>query len=337
MTSSADKGPFLSNRRAGQQPRLIVVVRVCTQCSLGCRYCGFSREVRSSWASIDRNHLRILGQSLQKHMRDSNRDVLVSWLGGEPYQWEDWRDLTKWFVETLGIPVSVTTNGLALQNDFVRRDSLQLFSEITISVDGLTSFHDDIRQSHGLADRIKYVVGSLRSERIGRRPRLRVNCVLTRHNLADFREFCHTMGNWGFDELTFNALGGNDRPEFFPSNGLRREDMECLVALLPDLRAELPDLKIRGSEAYMQRLVATSQDTPIAIEDCGPGEQFLFVDEQGRMGPCSFTAHQLGLHVSDLMHCDIDSIAQILKQRISVVAPASCLDCHATHVFEKFA
>ncbi len=251
--------------------------------------------------------------------------------------------------QPLGFTVGVTTNGLVLKCNQVRSQALRLFRQITISIDGLEGQHDSLRKRPGLFRQLSKVVSQLVQDRDSQATLLRVNTVLTRGNIASFPEFCQRMAEWGFDELTFNPLGGKDRPEFFPANRLLPDQIDVLKSQLPKLREDCEKLgmKICGSPAYLDRLSATASGKSIPIADCRPGESFLFVDEYGRISPCSFTVGEF-----DTLHGESsanESTTQYSSARPDLIGLShqfrtirakrcleACKDCHANHVFAKF-
>jgi sulfatase maturation enzyme AslB (radical SAM superfamily) len=236
------------------------------------------------------------------------------------------------------LELGVTTNGLALNSPAVREQAIHCFRQITVSVDGLAEYHDILRQTSGLHRRLRRTVQELNAVRDPQRMLLRVNTVLTAGNISSFPEFCQEMADWGFDELTFNQLGGNDRPEFFPENRLRPEQIACFRNSLAEVRRVAADqgLQVRGSPAYLNRLVASAHGLCIPVADCDPGERFLFVDENGVGSPCSFTGSELGWPVNSLLHRGREGLIAFFRESRSRCRPSACQDCHATHVFEKF-
>jgi len=318
---------------------LVVVVRVNTECALRCSFCGFSRDLERSAIVIDDGKLRSFGKILQEAQAARNRRVLVSWLGGEPLQWSKWRETSLAFRE-LGMAVGITTNGIALCSEQVRSDALQLFDQITISIDGLAKSHDRMRQFSGMFDRLRSVVEQLQSRRSIKKPLLRVNTILTSKNIAQFPLFCETMAGWGFDELTMNQLGGNDRPEYFPENQLTSDQVSWLIAKLPSIQDSCKSngMIVCSSPQYLQRIYASANKATIPIEDCSPGDRFLFVDELGKISPCSFTTQSLGVSIDELDTAEtLNDLGWVFRKRRCGKMPQCCGDCHATHVFEKFA
>ncbi len=164
--------------------------------------------------------------------------------------------------------------------------------------------------------------------------------VLMRRNIAHFRETCLQLAEWGIDEITFNQLGGNDRPEFYPDNRLQPSQVDDFIGEFHDVQLALSQRGVRlvGSERYLERIRATTVGRELPIDDCHPGESFLFVSESGAISPCSFTSGQLSGHISQAHTSEsIASLAQRWPQERSQLQCAACRDCHATNVFDKFA
>ena len=115
---------------------LVVVVRVNTECALRCSFCGFSRDLERPTSVNDAYKLRKFGKILQEFQAARNQRLLVSWLGGEPFQWTKWRETSIAFRE-MGLALGITTDGIALSSEQIRNEALSLFDQITISIDGL--------------------------------------------------------------------------------------------------------------------------------------------------------------------------------------------------------
>jgi len=322
--------------------RFVVVVRVNTHCDLGCLYCGYSKDVHRRRRSISVPSLLRFGEVLREYQCDSNRKVLVSLLGGEPFQWPSLIPVANQLVQ-YDLSLSVTTNGLALENEQTAQFATDCMDEITISIDGLGDDHDRLRGGRGMVQRLERIVRRLVSnrgpDRCQNKPQIRVNTVLTRHTIAGFEKFAHRMADWGVDTLTFNQLGGNDRPEFYPDNRLLEEQVHQFIGMFPKLRRDLRErgLELSGSDSYLHRIACTARDHKIAIENCWPATNFLFVDEAGRVSPCSFTSDCLGISIDQITNtASIEKLASTWQQQRSSHRPMVCEDCHATHVHSKF-
>jgi len=320
---------------------LVVVWRVTEVCHLGCVFCGYSRELRRSRTQAAAADVLAFGAALGGHAVRTGREVLVSWLGGEPLLWPPLTSVGP-RLRALGLSLGVTTNGARLTPEMCRH-LVEHYAQVTVSVDGLAGWHDRVRQSPGLWDRARAGVERLAGLRAqsGRGPRLRVNTVLMRSNLGDFTALCAAVAAWGADEVTFNALGGVERGgAFYERERLRPEDIAALRAVLPEARARLAasGLTICGTDLYLDRLAALARGAAWPVDDCGPGRNFLFVDERGRIGPCAFTTGDFGLTWRDLRAAEaLEALPHIWRERQARQRPAACADCRSTQVFEKFA
>jgi MoaA/NifB/PqqE/SkfB family radical SAM enzyme len=121
---------------------------------------------------------------------------------------------------------------------------------------------------------------------------------------------------------------------------MRPQDVTTLSLLLPALRAALAarGVSLCGNAQYLERIAASASGRRIAVADCAPGECFLFIDERGRVAPCSFTTQELGFPLDDIR--TLDDLrrlpARFADARRRMPAPA-CGDCPSTQVFAKFA
>ena len=313
---------------------LIIVWRVTEACALAGPFWAYDKRARRARASAALDEALALGALLRDYARATQRPVLVSWLGGEPLLWPPLWEAARVFVDEYGLRLSATTNGTALRSAAVRDNVARYFSELTLSVDGVGRAHDDLRGQPGLFEQLRSAVRDLRQ----RHPALllRANTVLLRETVRDFPRLCETLAEWGIQQLSFNALGGRDRPEFFPDHCLRPADVEWLSAQLPALRLHLAErgLTLLGGEPYLQRLRAFAAARPWPIADCAPGQSFLFINEQGFISPCSFTSAEYGVHWRDVRNL-ADLPAQLAERQQRHPAPA-CADCPSTQVFGKF-
>jgi len=317
------------------------VWRITERCNLSCPFCAYDQRVTRPRREADAEIIQRFGAVLSKYQQESGDMVLVSWIGGEPFLFPDLDRLTRHFATELGLRVSATTNGTALRNAALREHLLEDYAELTISVDGVGSVHDELRGwpdgYAALRTAVRKLSESKRAEHRG--PLLRANVVLMRKTIGDFERLCSELADWGIEEIAFNQLGGRDRPEFFPTHRLLPEQAESLNQEVSRMRGRLAKLGVclKGSPAYLARIQASSSDELIPLANCRPGEQFLFVNENGMASPCNFTAQDYGVAVTELTGAQ--SLRQLplrFAQAQSNRRPAFCNDCHSTRVFDKF-
>lgn len=321
---------------------MVVVWRITERCNLGCEFCRYDRTLRWNRRDADPQQVLKFGRLLAQYQQTTGDSVLVCWLGGEPLLWQPLENIARQFKRDLDLNLSITTNGTPLASESLRAHLMENYSELTVSVDGFAVFHDKVRQFQNGFEVLRQTVGLIAEEKRwrGSGPVLRANIVLMRDNLEEFEPLCSELALWGIEEVTFNQLGGNDRPEFYPSHRLLPQQAQWLTAEFPRIRRNLAanGLRLRGGTAYLQRIAASSCDEPVPVRDCRPGESFLFIDEQGRIAPCGFTIDGYGIPL-DFVD-SVDAFRE-LPLRFALIRNAgrhvSCDDCHSTQVFEKFA
>lgn len=320
---------------------MIVVWRVTQQCNLACQFCGYDRTLAWPRNEADPAVIRRFGTVLAAYQQKTGDRVLVSWLGGEPLRWPPLAELSGHFHHDLDLRVSTTTNGTTLAASAVRQHLIETHAELTVSVDGSNEFHDDVRGWPGGFAALRTSVTALAAEKraLGGGPLLRANVVLMRDNLAGFPRLCEELAGWGIEQISFNQLGGNDRPEFFPAQRLLPGQVRWLAAEMPALRTRLctQGVQLLGGPGYLRRIAATAADERLPVADCHPGERFLFINEAGSVAPCSFTVRECGVPLTELVSAED---VQRLPLRFAAARlsrnPLACGDCHSTQVFEKF-
>lgn len=334
--------PITNDHLRSAARQMIVVWRVTERCNLACGFCAYDRRISRSRRDADPEAVVAFGSALAEYQRDAADPVLVSWLGGEPLLWSPLERLSRTFAHDFGLRVSVTTNGTALASAKVREHILDCYSELTVSIDALGQAHDQLRGWRGGFTQLRRVVPSLAA---GRRragsPRLRANVVLMRDNVTGFAELCLELATWGIDEITFNQLGGNDRPEFWAQHRLLPNDVDRFAGELPGLRHALAErgVALRGGDHYIERIRSSAAGRRLPVHDCGPGTRFLFVSEHGVVSPCSFTEDSFGVPIAEL--ATGDEVAALPGRFGSArdarrASRAPCEDCRSTQVFAKF-
>ena len=320
---------------------MIVLWRITTRCNLACPFCAYDRSLRFPRVDVPMAEVERFGALLGQWRAATGERVLLSWLGGEPLLWPGLLPLSRRLRERHGLTVSATSNGTRLADPAVRAQVLEGLDELTLSIDGDAAWHDALRGWRGGTRRLEAATRALAQARAaaGAGPRLRANVVLMRDNLPQFADLCERLADWGMDEITFNQLGGRDRPEFFPRHALRPADAMALRAMLPGLRASLAARGVRlcADARYLDRIAASARGVRLPVADCSRGETLLFIDEAGRVAPCSFTLDEYAVPLSQLdTPQSLDALPHRFRaERDRATAPA-CGDCPSTRVFAKF-
>lgn len=316
---------------------MIVLWRVTTLCNLGCGFCAYDRRVPMPRVHVDPAEVERFATLLGTWRAATGEEVLLSWLGGEPLLWPGVLDLSRRLREAQGVRVSVTTNGTTLSRPGNAAAVVAAFDEVTVSVDALRDDYERLRGWPGgwlkLADGIR----RLREE--GDSLRLRANVVMMRNTLDVFPELCDQLADWGVNEITFNQLGGRDRPEFFPGHSLGPAHVSTLRSQLPSLveRMALRGVRLCANDAYLDRFEATASGRAMPVEDCESLRPTVFIDEYGRIAPCSFTLDTHGIPTHEFRTVgDIAGLRQRQAAQRRARPAAICGDCPSTQVFAKF-
>jgi AdoMet-dependent heme synthase len=319
---------------------MIVLWRITELCNLACGFCAYDKRLKRPRASAD-PELVAHGLRLFAEVADETHlPVHVSWLGGEPLLWRPLEDVMAPYAGGGRLRFSATTNGSTLHHARQQNFILNHFSELTISVDALAPTHDRLRGRSGLWQKVRVGVEALAAARAPGKLKLRANVVLMQSTLRDFEPLCLELAEWGMDEITFNALGGRDRPAFFPGERLLPQDLNALRERLVHLRAALAarGVKLLGAPAYLDRLSASAAGQTIRMTDCDVSKTSIFIDAQGRVSPCHFTLDDCALPISKLTTAtDILQLPERFRAMQAVSPSSHCSNCLSTNVFGKFA
>ena len=325
----------------GSARPLVVVWRITEACDLSCWFCEYNRRLlRPRHVTPAADALRF-GRVLADYASTSGRPVLVSWLGGEPLVWPPLVEVGQRFKQDFGLLLGLTTNGRQLDRPGLIQHLAETYAEITVSVDGLAATHDAGRGAPGLFEQLRVAVAELHALKIrkGSGPRLRANTILMRSNLHSLETLCAELANWGIEELTFNVLGGRPPGPDYWRERLMPDELAWLCSTLPGIRQRLAGQRLRllGSERYLGRLATSAAGQNEPVIDCHPGAGFLFVDEHGRVAPCSFTSAGYGVNISDLQSgADLARLPGRFAAERGAEALPPCRDCQSTQVFGKF-
>ena len=319
----------------------VVLWRVMDECNLSCPFCAYDKRLKFPRSTVDTRDVIRMIDMLSALQKAKKRPVMMSWLGGEPTLWADFGRMVDQAAHG-GLMQSLTTNGTTLGSRTLRAQLVSNFNEVTVSVDATGKTHEDLRGWKGGFSKLAAWIPKLVSEAAESKSPLcvRANIVLMRQTMDEFEDLCMTLANWGVSQITFNQLGGRDRPEFFPQNRLQVSDVERLKQVLPRLRRRLQErgVTLLGGDPYVRRIAETAQSMPLKINSCQVAKDFLFIDEKGNMAPCAFVEDYFGISVQNLRNlADLARVpVRIIKAQNTCPASA-CLDCMSTQQFSKFA
>ena len=315
----------------------VVVIEVSTICNLSCPFCAHDSRRKVKRHTLKHEQLEAFTDVIGKYSMAKEESILVSWLGGEPFLNKSILPLTERLIKNYPLLFSATTNGINLSDPLIRDHVKRCYSELTISIDGFAPFHDKIRGRVGLFEEVKNSVKILVQE--APNLKIRINTVLMRGNFDLLPDLCTELANWGIKEITFNQLGGRDRPEFYPENRLSVEQVIRLPKFANQIQETISntEAKLIFSTNYYRRISATVNGDKLPIRDCKPGSYYMFVNANGRISPCSFTTDEYGMDISSVQSLtDFERLPLVFRQKKSNQQTNYCYDCPCTNVHGKF-
>jgi MoaA/NifB/PqqE/SkfB family radical SAM enzyme len=313
--------------------RLIVLWRIFTFCNLDCSFCGYAKSEKIPRVAVPFAEIERVGSLLADDQQRHGTQVLVSWLGGEPLLWPDVRKASALY-RSLGLQVSLTTNGTTLARPDIQALVLEMLSEVTISLDIHGPTHDRYRGQESFAAIVSATRQLVRLRNQRHAPlRIRINAILMRDTVEFVSDFIALLDEMGVDEVTFNELGGIERPPFWNSHRLEPQHVDLFAQQLA--HAAPQRLRVVAAPLYLERLRASAEGRKLAVTDCQAIGRFLFINEQGLTGPCPFIVDRVGRNIATVRTAeDLAALAQDFR---SAQGGGPCLDCKSTFNFGKFA
>jgi MoaA/NifB/PqqE/SkfB family radical SAM enzyme len=245
-----------STRRA---PR-VVQLGLTNRCNLRCSFCFRDRGLGSSWTAPE---ILAWGKAL------ADEGVLELGFGqGEPLVFPEFPALVRRLARETPLAINFTTNGLRL--DEARLDEFDgAFGQIRLS------HYDDNDPL------VRVGLLARRNARFG------VNLLVTPERLVGLRATVESLVDAGCRDVLLLAYNGSD-PELHLSPRLDRE----LARIILDLHARHgAALALRLSVCFGRPLFEVPQ-FPIQA-DCGAGDDFITIDSEKRILPCSFHANAI--------------------------------------------
>lgn len=205
----------------------------------------------------------------------------IGFTGGEPLLRDDIFELIT-YVKQQGIPVTLNTNGILLNNDQIRTKLCQAApTNINISLDGPThEIHDTIRGGAGIFEKTVTGARSLAQDlkSTGIRTTLTAVTVISELNAESVESIACLAADIGFHRIGFMPLHeiSADR---------------CQVNAAPELSGisstirNISHLPLENSPRYLDAIDRAFTGKPFPVR-CNAGYTSIFIDPYGRIAPC---------------------------------------------------
>lgn len=248
------RGPF-TRQLVRTSPR-VVQVAVTNHCNLACGFCYRDRGAASAW-TVD---------ALAALLADLDRaGVLeVAFGGGEPFAWKGFDRLLRRLHEETRLAVSVTTNGVLL-DDATLQKIAGTYAQLRLSI------YDDQPFRHAIA-RLR-----------GAHAPFGVNWLVTPKRLPELETFVLDLVARGVTDVLLLSYNGADAALHLDDASAR--ELGARVARLAyALRGRCA---VKLSVCFGERL----EPVPRVLEldgDCGAGRDFVAITSDRCVQPCSF-------------------------------------------------
>lgn len=168
-------------------------------------------------------------------------------MGGEPLLYEDFDRLFD-LTQKYGFNVQIVTNGVLLDKYLDRISKTD--TTITISLDGLCSTHDKIRNKPGTFDKVMQNIEKInRLQNSGSRIKLNINCVMLPDNADELADFLSFIQEKNIEILTFQHLQFSSEK----LNNITEKEWELLLNKSYG-GGLIPPKKYKIDEEYLQKL-----------------------------------------------------------------------------------
>ena len=276
--------PVLSGLlEVGVEPRpAYLFIRVLEACDAGCNMCGFRHSKdRFRFSTLD------LGALLDRAVPEGVR--YVRFTGGEPLLHREIVPMVG-LCHEYGVLASLITNGGTLMRHLSALRAAGL-SQVVVSIDGLETTHDSIRQRSGLWRRAMAGIEQAISEGI----HARVNTVCGPENFREMPALQSLLTSLGVEQWELSSLKLERRLLYLP------EDVDALEAVVKHVYREGPATGLLrplgkpwcgGTPTERARYLETGA-TPRPDEVCNVVDQVRYLDaKNGRLFACSLLPHR---------------------------------------------
>src|SRR5262245_12938229 len=147
--------------------RLVVVWRATERCDAACGFCAYDVRLRRTRRDADAEEAARFGALAAEWAAARGRELMVSWLGGEPFLWQGLREVSDG-LRARGVRVALTSNGRARGEPAWRAWAAATLGEVTLSLDGPPALHDRLRGRAGLGRAVLAAIEALRESMLVR-------------------------------------------------------------------------------------------------------------------------------------------------------------------------
>ncbi|HYA89010.1 MAG TPA: radical SAM protein [Nitrospirota bacterium] len=215
------------------------------RCNLSCLHCGSDclRDDASRETEIDGGTIKRELRSIAEQYDPGACTFAI--IGGEPLLREDIIDVGAYAAE-LGYTWGITTNGMLLSRDMIKRLKDAKLTTISVSFDGVPADHEKLRNRRGSHDVVTTAIRALLEDRFF--SMFDVICCVSKINISRLEPFLEDLIRLGIPAVRFTPVFSRGRAGRNSDLMLDTTDYQNLLRFIAAQRAKQSAIKITLSE-----------------------------------------------------------------------------------------
>jgi len=274
-----------------------IILSVTSRCNARCKMCIYWDRLNKS-----RNELTLL--EIQSMCQNAGDIVSVILTGGEPFLRKDLDEVAYFFVKYNKTRlIHISTMGYATETiKSVTKKMVEKCKDsivtVDLSIDGVGSLHDEIREVPGLFDKICETYFCLDQIRHSHKNlRIKVNTVISRYNqnnIASIVDF--VKKNMRVDDHSLSLTQGDPKEKDSKDISLEhyRQVVNKLETTQEEPKIHLFERLFKGLRKEIREEIMHFHDTGKLSSPCRAIKNFLFIDEEGGVYPCLTIKEKIG-------------------------------------------
>jgi radical SAM protein with 4Fe4S-binding SPASM domain len=215
------------------------------RCNLNCLHCGSDclRDNASQDAEIDSEMIKRELRAIAKQYEPQKCTFAI--IGGEPLLRDDIIDVGA-YAAGLGYNWGITTNGMLLTRDTIKRLKAAKLKTIAVSFDGVPADHEKLRNCKGSYEVVTTAIQNLLEDRFY--SMFDVICCVSKININRLGPFVRDMIRLGIPAVRFTPVFSRGRAGRNSDLMLDKIDYQNLLRFIAEQRAKQSAIKITLSE-----------------------------------------------------------------------------------------
>lgn len=167
----------------------------CTlSCNANCKHCGSSAEKKKYEGELTTEEIKQAFKQISEDM--DPKKILINVTGGEPLVRQDLCEVME-YASNLGFHWGMTTNGILLNDDNIKKLKKAKMETVSISIDGLEKTHDEFR---GVPESYKTIINNIKKlKEANFVNQIQVTTVFHKNNINELDELYEVIKDLDID------------------------------------------------------------------------------------------------------------------------------------------